>query len=169
MADQPLTANELTWPGRYPCCEPGRPPNHCGLGQADRLILTAHLEAGIIMPEKIWYNTLVGEPPTWIDGIPDGTRRNWVIATYCKRPDVVWLANGLLYVAEIKPYASYIAFGQATQYARLARRLATNPNAVRAAILTDRADPDLILFNDGIDPILYELGYELCTRPERAT
>ena len=110
-----------------------------------------------------------GPSRSLIDGIPDGTRRNWVIATYCKRPDVVWLAHGLIYVAEIKPFASYIAFGQATQYASLARRLAANPNAIRAAILPDRADPALILFAGGPDPILYELGYELCPRPERAT
>ena len=169
MLEQPLAETTRNWPECHECCEPGRPPNHCGLGQADRLILTAHLEAETIRPEKLWYNTLVGEPPTWIDGIPDGTRRNWVVATYCKRPDVVWLQDRLIYVAEIKPYASYIAFGQATQYARLARRLAANPNAIRAAIVTDQPDPDLILFADGTDPILYELGYELCPRPERAT
>lgn len=168
----PHSLNQLDpplWPDPIQADTNPRPPLHCGLGQADRTILEAHLDAGTIRPELIWWNQIVGTIPHWAAEIADPRRREWIERAYCKRPDIVWFEAEAIHVAEIKPYASYVAYGQACIYGRLAAARLWPPRELRVWIITDVPDPDLVACLTPDCPRILELDEHVVPRPSRIT
>jgi len=85
------------------------------------------------------------------------------------RPDVILDIGDGLWICEIKPYAGYVAYGQAIQYARLADRIIGHSKACVPVIITDVPNPDLIIHEDGDDPMLIYLDNQIVPRPSRPT
>lgn len=159
----------MTWPTFSDSTTDPTPPKHAGLGKADRVIYCTAISAGLIRPTRLWWNQICGTPPDWINEIHDPQRANWIRATYCKRPDIMIEQAGVLITVEIKPYASYVALGQAILYQRLAQRKTEPQRIIRSMILTDLADPDLASTIEPSDPILVQIGERIADRPCRPT
>ncbi len=157
------------WPNPHFASEDPMPPTHAGLGAADRLIWCEAIRLKLIQPDRVWWNLTVGHVPDWFADVHDAKRRAWIAKSYCKRPDVIWESNGVLILGEIKPYASYVAFGQAVQYRRQAIKLLDPDRPLVSAIITDLADPDLAIEHD-LDQIrLIQIGERLVERSARLT
>lgn len=140
-------------------------PNKPGLGDKDRKILEAMIENGFIRPEQMWFNQVVGQvDQDVLESTPDNLKE-WFIRTYSKRPDVMFTEAGTLYAAEVKPFASYVALGQALMYRYWANRKADPQRLIVAIILTDTPDPDLIpvAADNAVD--IRQLGVFLEDRP----
>lgn len=119
-------------------------PPKPGLGEKDRKILEAMITNGFIHPEQMWFNQVVGQiDQAMLDRTPENLKE-WFIRTYSKRPDVMFTEDGELFAAEVKPFASYVALGQALMYRHWANVKADPPRLIVALILTDIPDPDLI-------------------------
>lgn len=144
-------------------------PKHCGLGRLDKEIWQAHIIAGSITFDRAWFNLVVGTLPTWAPTLTDTSTRNWVETAYCKRPDVIWESDGELWLAEIKPYASYCALGQTLLYGACARNKLSPHRDLRLAIITDQADPDLLEVTALDDITLFELDKPIGPRPHGPT
>lgn len=160
----------MLWPDPAAAIQLRDLPLHVGLGHKDRLILEEFRDRNLWQPDRIWINQVIGNLPTWLGEITDPTRRDWIIATYSKRPDLIAEFGRMIYAVEIKPYASYQALGQATMYAVLAEKKADPPRQFAGWILTDSADPDLrTVLEDRGDPRLTELGHFTLPRPSFPT
>ena len=158
------------WPNPDEAIALSEIPLHAGLGQKDRRILDAMIENGFFVADRVWINQVVGNLPTWIDEITDPKQRAWIEATYSKRPDLIADVDGQLWAVELKPYASYVALGQAIMYAVLATIKTDPPRPVISWILTDLADPDLLtLLNLELLIRITELGRFLEPRPSFPT
>lgn len=143
---------------------PELPPKP-GLGNKDRKILEAMIKNGFIRPEQMWFNQVVGQvDQAMLDRTPENLKE-WFVRTYSKRPDVMFTENGILYAAEVKPFASYVALGQALMYRHWANIKADPQRLIVAIILTDIPDPDLIpvAADNGVD--IRQLGVFLEPRP----
>jgi len=93
----------------------------------------------------VWYDFPVGSIPNGIAAEAAHIGDNYGVKTYSKRVDVVAPIGNVVYVIELKPHASAIALGQALLYSHCIRTV-IGPG-VRAAgmIITDHADPDLLV------------------------
>lgn len=141
----------------------------CGLGQADRLIWSRAIERGLIHPAYLWWCEPLGNVPAWVHEIPDPVRRNWCVQTWSKRPDVIYLEGDAYRIVEIKPYASYVALGQAIVYGALAAARNTSGKPTWPTILTDQPDPDIVAAANAHGVNIIELGEPLADRPTRPT
>lgn len=114
------------------------------MGAKDRLILQAMLDNGFVNPERMWFNEVVGNFDAAVrDALPENLRE-WFERTYSKRPDVILEENGILFVVEVKPYASYVALGQALLYLHHTAVKLDPPRLVQPLVLTDVVDPDFV-------------------------
>lgn len=159
----------MPWPDPQTASTDPTPPLHCGLGHSDRLIWIAAVDDGIIKPSRVWWNQTCGTPPDWVAEILDPRKRAWVTDNYCKRPDVMAEIGETLFAVEIKPFASYVALGQAVMYATLAT-LRTDPHRyVRPLIVTDEADPDILPVLERVPMGMIRVGRQIAARPRYPT
>lgn len=124
--------------------DPSEIPARPGLGDKDRKILDAMIANGFVVADQMWFNQAVGNLDPTIQGLVPEHLREWYERTYSKRPDVIFIERGIMYAAELKPYASYVALGQALMYKHWANEKADPPRTIIPLILTDIADPDLL-------------------------
>ncbi len=144
-------------------------PPKPGLGDKDRAILEAMIENGFIRPDQMWFNQVVGTvDPEMLERTPENLKE-WFVRTYSKRPDVMFTENGTLFAAEVKPFASYVALGQALMYRHWANVKADPARLIVPLILTDIPDPDLlpVAADSGVD--IRQLGVFLEDRPRFPT
>ena len=144
-------------------------PQKSGMGDKDLKILKAMIENGFIRPEQMWFNQVVGQvDPEMLARTPQNLKE-WFVRTYSKRPDVMFTESGQLFAAEVKPFASYVALGQALMYRFWANIKADPPRLIIPIILTDIPDPDLIpvAAERGVD--IRQLGMFLEDRPRFQT
>lgn len=144
-------------------------PPKPGLGEKDRAILEAMLENGFIRPERMWFNLPVGNLDRTLQAQLPENLRDWYERTYSKRPDVIYEQGGALFAAEVKPYASYNALGQALLY-QFHASLKTDPaRPVQPIILTDLPDPDLVPVAAIHAVEIVQLGFFIEGRPSFPT
>ena len=159
----------MPWPAIADSTTDPAPHRGCGLGAADKAIWLAALADGLVKPTRLWWCNPLGQVPDWISDIRDPTTRNWCVQTWSKRPDVICIENGTTLILEIKPYASYVALGQALMYAALAHDQANNQLEVKPTILTDQADPDLLRVLPTTNIRIRQIGRPIADRPTRPT
>lgn len=156
----------MPWPPPEQAQRDPTPPTHAGLGDKDRRIWNEHLRKQTIVPVRVWWNQVVGSLPEWAQDVQSPTLRAWVEATYRKRPDVVIDNGQTLWVCELKPFASYIALGQALMYSILAAAMPEPIAPIVPAILTDDPDPDLLHVAPNFPAlVIISLGQLLEPRP----
>ena len=129
-------------------------PPRPGLGKKDRAILDAMIANGFVVWDRAWYNQAVGNLDRGAQAALPPNLQDWFELTYSKRPDVIYEHDGELFAAEVKPWASYVALGQALMYRHFATEKTNPTRQVKALILTDVADPDLL-------PVAAKLGIEV--------
>lgn len=159
----------MPWPSHDEAIDGRNLPRHCGLGDLDRAIWQEAIIRGLIQPIRVWCNQHVGvtsrtpgpEDAPWL--------ASWINAAYRKRPDMLLVDNAGNWVVEIKPWASYVALGQALVYTDAARRMAGSDNSWNPMILTDYADPDLRPCAERLGVRLEILGQPIAPRPPYAT
>ena len=100
------------------------------------------------MPLKmVWYDVHVGEPMAVPDGSPD-FMYTFANAVSRKRIDAVGRTADEIWVIEIKPYASFLALGQALTYTDLfVKDFGSSPPA-RPVIVATATDPDIVYTAD---------------------
>jgi len=89
------------------------------------------------------YDVRVGEgikPPPEVE---DEFKKMWRELTK-KRIDVVGYRDDYIAVIEVKPYARLSALGQAIAYRELYLRYFSPPQPVRALVVCERVDPDVM-------------------------
>lgn len=153
------------WPDPAQARDTPNPPARPGLGKKDRAIWDWLIDHQQVPGVRWWWNQVVGQEPPWLKDVDNPNLERWARATYLKRPDVIYEAHGSLWAAEIKPYASYVALGQAILYARLAEHLTDPPRRVLPVLITDAPDPDLLSVLELGDPALIQIGHLLEERP----
>lgn len=140
-------------------------PPKPGLGDKDKAILEAMIENGFIRPEQMWFNQIVGTVDQAMLALTPDNLKEWFVRTYSKRPDVMFTEGDFLFAAEVKPFASYVALGQALMYRHWANVKADPPRFIIPIILTDLPDPDLVpvAADSGVE--IRQLGAFLQDRP----
>jgi hypothetical protein len=109
----------------------------------DAEVWTKFLEDRPFDIEKVWYNLRVGK----VYQVPkqdDPSMERFAQSTYRKKIDVVFSTPGRFYVAELKPFGSFTAIGQAMLYARLFVDEFDDPGLVFPTIICNNADPDAL-------------------------
>ncbi len=109
----------------------------------DICIWQKFISNGEFLPDKVWYDLHLGRPilidkslPEWMHKMNSGIGR--------KRVDVIGQVGPDYWVIEIKPLATYDAYGQVIFYADLFSREYQVITNVIPVILTDRCDYDII-------------------------
>ena len=140
-------------------------PNKPGLGEKDRAILDAMIENGFIVPEMMWFNQPVGNLDPTVQAVVPLNLRTWFALTYSKRPDIIMVEQGVHFVVEVKPYASYKAFGQVLMYQHHLTVKADPARPFTPLILTDIPDQDLVPLAAQFGVEIRQLGRFLEDRP----
>lgn len=144
-------------------------PPRPGLGEKDEAILRAMIKNGFVVPQRMWFNQVVGNFDRRVrDALPENLRE-WFERTYSKRPDVILEEGNILFVVEVKPYASYVALGQALMYRHLTAVKLDPPRLVQALVLTDIPDDDFVPVAAMNAVEFRQLGEFLEPRPRFAT
>ncbi len=132
----------MIWPHAHEITN-AHTPAHCrGLGPEDRELLAGHIAQGDLPPGRLWVDCHVGPVPDCPDDATDSFRA--VLANYQRRIDLVIDNSNLTYICEIKPAASFVAFGQVLYYAQLIATHLQPTQTILPLIITDAVDPDLI-------------------------
>lgn len=84
----------------------------------DTAVWSEYLKRPDIPITRCWYDVRVGTPVEPSD-LMDPMLRKISAGLTRKRIDVVALCRGIHWVVEVKPYANYVALGQALTYRRL--------------------------------------------------
>lgn len=117
---------------------------HPGLGMEDSLILNTAIDQNVLPPGKLYVNVHVGPYAPGLAPDDLGPIYAPIAENYRRRCDLVLLADDVAYFTEIKPAASYMAVGQAKFYADVASADAPPGISLRAAVLTDAPDPEIL-------------------------
>jgi len=112
---------------------------------------------GDYLPDKVWYDVRCGDqgklpddPPEWM------TKMAWHLLR--KRIDVVAQVGPVYWVIEVKPRASYEAFGQVVYYSYAFEKEYSPGGEVVPVIVTDLVDPDILPLCDEVGVVVVEVG-----------
>lgn len=127
------------------------------LSPPDTELWTRFIKANPDYAQLAYYDLPVGT----IDGFDGQETNGWqerhIFKSYSKRIDVTILHDTHCQIIEVKPHAGYIALGQILMYAHCIKDLLPTGTPIIATILTDKADPDLIVLADDLDVQIIEL------------
>jgi len=126
-------------PGQKPIVMPHYPH----MMAEDTTVWTKFLRAGTVAISRVWYDVRVGG---MVFAGPDMTEMDTRIAAGLtrKRIDVVAEVQGDTWVVEVKPYANMYAVGQIISYVRLFEQEYEYSGELRAVIVCDDYDDDLV-------------------------
>lgn len=94
--------------------------------------------------ELFYFDASLGTPSEVAADAPPELAKMWTRIT-SKRMDVVGRKPGEWWILEMRPNASSGALGTVLTYRELWRSAPPDSDPVRAAIVTDRPDPDLLI------------------------
>jgi len=123
----------------------------------DTAIWTQFLNNGDFIPEQVWYDVRCGDKGELPDDPPDWmTKMAWHLLR--KRIDVIGRVGPAYWVIEVKPRASYDAFGQVLYYS-YAFEIEYSPGGeVVPVIVTDLVDPDILPLCSEVGVVVIEVG-----------
>jgi len=106
-------------------------------------VWTRFLESERFEIIEVWYDVHVGAPISlppeaedYVRAVARGVSR--------KRIDCVCRVGPDVWVVEVKPFANMTALGQALTYTRLFKQEYSTPGKVRAVVVCDTVDEDLV-------------------------
>ena len=134
-----MAGPEKLGPGRKPLLRPHYPH----MLAEDNAVWTKFLQTNSERLKEVWYDVRVGQPVLLAPGASEMERKIAAGLTR-KRIDVVCSVEDGYWVVEVKPYASMLAVGQVTTYARLFALEYTVPGPVIPVIVCDDIDVDLV-------------------------
>lgn len=115
-----------------------------GLGTTDTALLNAHEHAGTLPKGTRYANVHLGPTCLDADAAPPPAPLDKLLANYQRRIDLVIDAPTLATIFEIKPAASFVAFGQILYYHHLTLKYLHPDKPISKAIVTDLPDPDIV-------------------------
>jgi len=128
------------------------------MGPVDTRIWQAALALGLMPAESYEYDVrLGGVAALGID--PEHHLREMWETLLRKRIDVIAWRNGVAWIIEVKPVASFAALGQCLGYGDMWKREKPKGQLVRLACVCAVRDPDLV-------PTYQRLGVEVVSLPE---
>lgn len=125
--------------------------------QEDIIIWRRFIEIGDYLPDVVWYDVRCGKTIT----LPEdslGWIKRMALHLTRKRIDVVGRVGRDFWIIEIKPRASYDAFGQVVFYADSFQKEHTISGDVFPVILTDVSDPDILPLCSEVGVLVLEVG-----------
>ncbi len=122
----------------------------------DTAVWTRYLRSPVILIKEVWYDIHVGRQ-TKTAGGPGTLEARIAAGISRKRIDAVCRVDGGYWVVEIKPFGSMLAVGQVVSYARLFVQEYRLDDEVRAVIICDQADEDVILLCEDLGVIMIEV------------
>ncbi len=125
--------------------------------QEDIIIWRRFVADGNYLPDVVWYDVRVGHGVALGESEPEWMTRMALSLTR-KRIDVVGRVGRDYWIIEIKPRATYDAFGQVVFYADQFRKDYNPPGEVFAVILTDLVDPDIVSLCGDVGVWILEVG-----------
>ncbi len=132
----------MIWPNAHEITN-GHTPAKCrGLGPEDRDLLAGHIAQGDLPPGRLWVDCHVGPVPHVDPKLNPELAK--LLPNYQRRIDLIIDDDKTAWICELKPAASFVAFGQSLYYATLVRRYLHPPHDALPLIITDAIDPDLI-------------------------
>ena len=123
----------------------------------DIVIWQRFISNGDYLPDHVWYDVRCGTAVEVVEGSPEWMRRMAGRLTR-KRIDVVGQVGPGYWIIEIKPRASYVAFGQVVFYAHAFQREYAPTGDVVPVILTDVLDPDILPLCSEVGVLVFEVG-----------
>ncbi|MBA7682848.1 hypothetical protein ES703_91203 [subsurface metagenome] len=111
--------------------------------QEDIIIWQRFIKNGLYLPDVVWYDVRCGNSVILDMDLPDWMTKMSLRLTR-KRIDVVGRVGRDYWVIEIKPRASYDAFGQVVFYADQFQKDYSPPGEVFPIIITDLVDMDIV-------------------------
>jgi len=109
----------------------------------DTAVWSRYLESPVLPIKEVWYDVHVGHAVLLPVGAPDIDQRIARGITR-KRIDVICRVDSVLWVVEIKPYASMLALGQVLSYTRMFVEEFRPAGEVASVIVCDSVDRDLL-------------------------
>lgn len=109
----------------------------------DTAVWSKYLADPVIAIREVWYDVHVGQGMLLPVGASDLDKRI-AAGVSRKRIDVVADVQGVLWVIEVKPAANMVALGQVLSYTRLFIEEYRPTQEVRAVVVCDRIDEDLL-------------------------
>ena len=123
----------------------------------DTVIWRRFISNGDYLPDVVWYDVRVGDMGILPDNPPDWmTKMAWHLLR--KRIDVVGKVGFTFWIIEVKPRASYEAFGQVVYYSYAFEREYTPGGEVVPVIVTDQVDPDILPLCSEVGVVVIEVG-----------
>ena len=145
----------MIWPNAHEITN-GHTPAKCrGLGPEDRELLAGHIAQDDLPPGRLWVDCHVGPIPDFPPDAPDSLKRT--LPNYQRRIDLIIDDGTYAHICELKPAASFVAFGQTLYYTSLITRHLTTHCWLYPTIITDAADPDIIPLCKSHSIYLYQL------------
>ena len=128
--------------------------------QEDIIIWRRFIENGDFLPDVVWYDIHCGnhvglsvDDPDWMKQMSLGITR--------KRIDVVGRVGSSYWIIEVKPRATYDAFGQVIFYAEQFKKDYKKNGQIYPVIITDFVDKDILPLCDEIGILVFEVGTKL--------
>jgi len=115
---------------------------------------------GDYLPDVVWYDVRVGLSVGLSDVSPDWMKRMAMGLTR-KRIDVVGRIGMDYWIIEVKPRASYDAFGQVVFYADAFEKEHRLVGQVIPVLVTDSPDPDIMSLCDETGVLVLGVGLEV--------
>lgn len=109
----------------------------------DAQIWTKYLKNPMVPIKEVWYDVHVGKAVE-VAGAPHELMLRIAAGITRKRIDVIARVGGGFWVIEVKPFGSYLAFGQVLVYMRLFIEEYGPQRDVWPVIICEEADPDLL-------------------------
>jgi len=123
----------------------------------DTAIWRKFINNGDYLPDVVWFDVRVGDMGTLPENPPDWmTKMAWHLLR--KRIDVVGRVGVDYWVIEVKPRASYEAFGQVVYYSYAFEREYKTGGEIVPVIVTDFVDPDILPLCSEVGVVVVEVG-----------
>jgi len=119
---------------------------------------------GDYLPDVVWYDVRCGHGVRLSDVQPDWMKR-MALGLTRKRIDVVGRIGMDYWIIEVKPRASYDAFGQVVFYADAFEKEHQPAGQVYPVLVTDQVDPDILSLCDEVGVLVVEVGSKEKGRP----
>lgn len=118
-------------------------PSYPHMLAEDTAVWSKYLASPVLAIKEVWYDVHVGKP---VPGLAPGDELGMRIASGItrKRIDAVCRVDSVLWVVEIKPYASMLALGQVLSYTRMFIDEFRPTGEVVSVIVCDGVDVDLL-------------------------
>ena len=125
--------------------------------QEDILIWRRFIIQGDYLPDVVWYDVRCGSVVS-LDVDEPGWVKRMALHLTRKRIDVVGRVGRDYWIIEIKPRASYDAFGQVIFYADQFKKDYSPPGEVYPVIRTNFVDPEIVSLCGDVGVCVLEVG-----------